>query len=93
MHKNMSLAIGRADGLSSVGGVETINLPSQLVQAVGNEWQGCTALKGLYNNIRLVSALPCFQNQWESSNIKGRQRKRYTVSFREIQRWTYYHCR
>ena len=28
MHKNMSLAIGRANGLSSVGGVETINLPS-----------------------------------------------------------------
>ena len=61
MHKNMSLAIGRAEGLSSVGGVETINLPSsQLVQAVGNEWQGCTALRGMYNNIRLVSVLPCF---------------------------------
>jgi len=61
MHKDLSLAIGRANGLSSVGGIETINLPSsQLIQAVGNEWQGCTALKGLYNNIRLVSALPCY---------------------------------
>jgi len=59
--KNLSLAIGRADGLSSVGGVETINLPSsQLVQAVGNEWQGCTALKGVYNNKLLVSVLPCY---------------------------------
>lgn len=60
-HKNLSLAIGRADGLSSVGGVETISLPSsQLVQAVGNEWQGCTALKGMYNNKLLVSVLPCY---------------------------------
>tara|TARA_B100001094_G_scaffold105383_1_gene101543 strand:+ start:977 stop:1684 length:708 start_codon:yes stop_codon:yes gene_type:complete len=60
-NKNLSLAIGRANGLSSVGGIETINLPSsQLVQAVGNEWQGCSALKGMYNNKLLVSALPCY---------------------------------
>lgn len=55
------LAIGRADGLSSVGCIETIQLPStQLIQAVGDPWQGCSALKGIYNGINLVSFLPCF---------------------------------
>ena len=55
------LAIGRADGLSSVGCIETIQLPStQLIQAIGDPWQGCSALKGIYNGINLVSFLPCF---------------------------------
>lgn len=37
-------------------------LPSrQLVQAIGDKWQGCTALKGTYNSqVTLVSVLPCF---------------------------------
>lgn len=57
----MCLAIGRANGLSSIGGIETIHLPStQLVQAIGDPWQGCNALKGTYNGTNLVSVLPCY---------------------------------
>ena len=55
------LAIGRANGLSSVSSIETIQLPStQLIQAVGDPWQGCNALKGSYSGVNIVSALPCF---------------------------------
>tara|TARA_B100001057_G_scaffold219876_1_gene220278 strand:+ start:8731 stop:9435 length:705 start_codon:yes stop_codon:yes gene_type:complete len=55
------LAIGRTDGMSSISGIETIQLPStQLIHAIGDPWQGCNVLKGTYNNINLVSALPCF---------------------------------
>tara|TARA_B100000212_G_C27372071_1_gene533041 strand:+ start:1707 stop:2408 length:702 start_codon:yes stop_codon:yes gene_type:complete len=59
---DLCVVLGRAEGLSSIGSVETINLPSkQLVHAVGDRWQGCTAIKGTYNNqVTFVSVLPCF---------------------------------
>ena len=59
---SFGLVLARAEGLSSIGSVETMYLPSrQLVQAIGDKWQGCTALKGTYNSqVTLVSVLPCF---------------------------------
>ena len=60
----LSLAICRSDKVNSMGGVETITLPShQLVTSIGNPFQGSTALKIILGQVSIVSVLPCYPEQ------------------------------
>jgi len=57
----LSLVIGKTEKVSSIGSLETITLPSQqLITAIANPWQGCTALKGVIGSVNIISVLPCF---------------------------------
>lgn len=58
---NMGLAIARNRHAPTFSGVESITLPSaQHVMALGDSWQGCTALKTVISGVNIVSFLPCY---------------------------------
>lgn len=61
--EDLCLSIARNSNCSSFGGVESITLPSaQHVMALGDKFQGCTALKVVINNVNFISFLPCYQS-------------------------------
>ena len=61
---NLCLAIARSNNAPSFSGTESITLPSaQHVIALGDEWQGCTALKTVMSGVNIVSFLPCYATE------------------------------
>lgn len=57
----LAVAIARRKGVTSFSGSEEIKLPSyQHVIAEGDHWLGCVALRVRYNDINIISFLPCY---------------------------------
>lgn len=60
----MGLAIARNRHAPAFSGVESITLPSaQHVIAIGDSWQGCTALKTVISGVNVISFLPCYKTE------------------------------
>jgi hypothetical protein len=60
----MGLAIARNRHAPAFSGVESITLPSaQHVMAIGDSWQGCTALKTVISGVNIISFLPCYKTE------------------------------
>jgi hypothetical protein len=67
---DMGLVIARNRHAPSFSGIESITLPSaQHVMAVGDPWQGCTALKTVLSGVNIVSFLPCYQTEGDEYPI------------------------
>lgn len=68
--EDLCLAIARNRHCSSFSGVESITLPSaQHVMALGDKFQGCTALKVVIAGVNIISFLPCYQTSGTEFDI------------------------
>ena len=71
---DLGLVIARNRHAPSFSGVESITLPNaQHVMAVGDAWQGCTALKTVVSGVNIVSFLPCYQTEGDEYPISFSQ--------------------
>lgn len=66
----LCLAIARNNNSPKFGGIESVTLPSaQHVIAIGDPWQGCTALKTVIYGVNIVSFLPCYETNGNEYDI------------------------
>lgn len=71
---DLGLVIARNRHAPSFSGTESITLPNaQHVMAVGDAWQGCTALKSVVSGVNIISFLPCYQTEGEEFPISFSQ--------------------